>query len=30
LEEKQFTVFKEGNGNFKATVPDGIAIDGKK
>lgn len=30
IEEKQFSVFKEGSGNLKATVPDGIAIDNKK
>lgn len=30
VEEKQFSVFKEGSGNLKATVPDGIAIEAKK
>ncbi|MEZ5428155.1 MAG: hypothetical protein R2747_17920 [Pyrinomonadaceae bacterium] len=30
MEEKQFSVFKEGNGNLKATIPDGIAMEGRK
>ncbi len=30
MEEKRIIVFKEGGGNYRATVPDGIAIEGKK
>lgn len=30
VEEKQFTVSREGGGNLRATVPDGIFIEAKK
>ena len=30
VEEKQFTVSREGGGNLRATVPDGIFIESKK